>query len=148
MKIAISKKEYQVLLQVFEMAHWVVSAHVAGKQPEAKPFDDLEQKIFALAKDFGQESLVTFDNHWKQYCITSHYEETCSAMEFIDKFEDDSFWESLINRLAERDVLKESGGEVFSEMEPRERIEAFGKWEDIYAEEFEKYGLERIEIVK
>jgi hypothetical protein len=147
MKIAISKKEYLVLLQILEMAQWVVSAHATGEQPEAKPFDDLEQKIFAMAKEYGLESLVKFDKQLEQYFVTRHYEETSSAMEFIDTFENDSFWETLIDRLTERDVIKEVGSAVLSEMEPKERYEAYGKWEHLYAQEFEKHGLERIEIV-
>jgi hypothetical protein len=147
MKIDISKEEYLVLLQMLEMAQWVVGSYVAGEQPEAKPFDDLEQKILALAKEFGQESLVKFNKELGQYFVTGQYEETSSAMEFVDKFENDSFWENLINRLAERDVIKEVGSKVLSEMEPKERLMAFGEREDMYVEEFETYGLERIEIV-
>ncbi len=147
MKIAISKKEYIVLLQILEMAQWVVSAHAIGPLPEAKPFDDLEQKIFALAKEYGLESLITFDRKLGAYFETSHYEETCSAMEFVDKFENDSFWETLIDRLAERDVVKKVGRKVLSEMGPKERIMAYGEREDFYSKEFEKYGIERVAIV-
>jgi len=147
MKIDISKEEYLVLLQILEMAQWVVGSHVAGAQPEAKPFDDLEQKIFAMAKGYGLESLVKFENYAGQYFVTRQYEDTCSAMAFIDKFENDSFWDSLIDNLARRDLVKECGAKVLSEMEPKERLLTYGKLEDIYSDEFEKHGLERIQIV-
>ncbi len=147
MKIAISKKEYLVLLQILEIAQWVVGSHAVGPQPKAKPFDDLEQKIFALAKEYGQETLVKFNKDLGQYFVTGQYEETSSAMEFVDKFENNSFWENLINRLAKRDVIKEVSSKVLSEMGPKERIMAYGEREDFYAEEFEKRGLERVAIV-
>ncbi len=136
-----------MLLQILEIAQWVVGSHAVGPQPEAKPFDDLEQKIFALAKEYGLDSLVKFDNRLEQYFETRHYEETCSAMEFVDKFESDSFWENLIDRLVERDVVKKVGHKVLSEMGPKERIMAYGEREDFYAEEFENHGLERVAIV-
>ena len=53
---------------------------------------------------------------------TRRYEDTCSAMEFIEEFENESFWDELIDRLAERDTIREVGEAGFKALKPIDRI--------------------------
>ncbi len=44
-------------------------------------------------------------------------------MQFIDEFEEDSFWEKLGSNLAKRDLISEIGFQQFENMEPFDRFQ-------------------------
>ena len=51
------------------------------------------------------------------------YEESSAAAEFIEEFEEDTFWDEPAARLAERDLVREVGGvEKLSKLSVEERV--------------------------
>ena len=148
MKIEISKGEYKTLLQIFELADWVLTAHKTEEDKRHKLFHKLEQKLFSLADGMGYGSLIEYSKELREYFPTRKYEDTCSVMEFIEEFEDDSFWDELIDRLAMRDTIREVGEVEFKALEISERITLVESHKDIYWDEFEAHGLSRMYIAK
>jgi MFS transporter, OFA family, oxalate/formate antiporter len=61
MQVSITKKEYKTLLEILEIAGWVLSAHKTEKDPRTQKFRDLEQKFFALAADMGYPDFFEYD---------------------------------------------------------------------------------------
>ena len=53
MKINITKKEYELILNVFEIAEWMMNSYKVEEDSETKKYIDLQQKIFSYAKEFG-----------------------------------------------------------------------------------------------
>ena len=133
-----------LLLHVLEMADWILNAHKNKEDKEHKPYIKLEQKIFAFAAEMGYGSLIEYSKELHQYLPTRKYEDTCSAMEFIEEFENESFWDELIDRLAERDAIREVGEKAFKALKPIDRIMKVEENKKLYIDEFEKYGLDRI----
>jgi hypothetical protein len=148
MKIEISKGEYKVLLQILEMADWVLTAHKTKEDVRHKPYRRLEQKIFALAEVMGYGSYIEYSKTLQEYLPTRKYEDTCSAMRFIEEFENDSFWDELIDRLAERDAIREVGEPGFKALKIADRIMKVEEHKAKYFDEFEKHGLDRIIIAE
>lgn len=148
MKIEISKGKYKILLQILEMADWVLTAHKTDEEKRHKPYWKLEQKIFSLAEVMGYSSFIVYDKELKQYFPTRKYEDTHSAMDFIEEFENDSFWDELIERLAERDAIREVGEVGYKALEGLDRINKVEEHREKYIDEFDKYGLDRISIVE
>src|SRR3972149_7905870 len=66
--------------------------------------------------------LIEYSKDFHEYMPTRKYEDTCSAMEFIEEFENESFWDELIDRLAERDTIREVGEAGFKALKPIVRI--------------------------
>jgi hypothetical protein len=77
---------------------------------------------------------------------TRRYEDTRSIMKIIQAFENDTFWDELIDRLAERDAIRYTGEREFKKMKPIDRIMLVEKYREKYTEEFEKHDLERVSI--
>jgi hypothetical protein len=148
MKLELNKKEYLLLLHVLEMSDWVLNAHTNKEDTEHKDYGDLEQKIFSLAQDFGYGSLIEYSAETERFMPTRQYEDTRSVMELIQQFENDTFWDELIDRLAERDALREVGEKAFQHMKPIDRIMLIERYRDKYAGEFEKDGIERISLAQ
>ncbi len=149
MKINFTKKEYLLLLDVLYMADWVLNAHKeADEKEDTREYEKLEQKILSYAKKMGMEKYVDFDPEYDMYFHSRFFEETRRAQEFIDEFENDCFWEELIDRLTRRDFLKSFSEKEIKEMDPYTRFERLLKLSEKYSDEFEKNGLKNLVVKK
>ena len=147
MKINITKKEYKTLLEMLQITDWILHAHKTDESEDTKPFKDFEQKIFAQAKDFGYDHLIEYDTELQRFFPTSEFEDTSPGREYIEDFENDSFWEDLIQRLVERDLIQEIGEKKYLSLDPMDRIKKEGPHWEKYGAEFETHGIDRLEIV-
>lgn len=143
MKIDITKKEYRQLLDMVEIAEWVLNSRSTGPSDEAKEYSDIYQKILSYAKDMGYENLVTYDKDLDGYFATAEYEES-EHMRYIEEFEDDVFWEALPHRLAVRDLVKQFGEQKYEEMGFEERVSKLIELESIYNKELEENGIDNL----
>ena len=141
MKINFTKKEYRLLLDMVEMADWVLNAHKTASSDEIKKYSGLYQKILSYAKDMGFENLIVYEKDLDRYLATAEYEES-AHMRYIEEFEDDVFWDALPLRLAERDLIKEVGEKKYEEMEFVERASKLVELESHYYKELEDNGID------
>jgi hypothetical protein len=148
MKINFTKSEYQILLDVIYMANWILHAHDTEDRSDTKEYSELFQKLMSYAKDIGCEDLVSFDEEQENYAESFIFEEESPALEYIDEFENDSFWRELISRLARQDALIELKVNNPHDVESEELFAAISKAEDKRSKEFEAFGLSRIRVNK
>ena len=146
MKINISKKEYRLLLDVLSISDWVMNSHKSEDDPRTEPYNILEQKLFSYAKEFGYENLVMYDKKFEKYYPTAEFEEIESDMQFIDEFEDETFWDKLCSGLAQRDLIQEKGIEALKKMETITRLNEQDIKAEKYETEFSEHGLKNLII--
>ena len=91
----------------------------------------------------GFENLITYDKNLGGYYATFEYEES-EHMKYIEKFEDDVFWEALPHRLAVRDLVQQFGEKKYTEMEFEERVSKMFELEAIYNKELEENGIDNM----
>ena len=143
MKINIKKNEYRLLLDMVEIAEWVLNSHRTDSSDEIKQYSELYQKILSHAKEMGFENLITYDESLDGYYATAEYEES-EHMRYIEEFEDDVFWEALPHRLAVRDLVKQFGEKKYKEMEFEERVSKILELEASYNKELEENGIDNM----
>jgi hypothetical protein len=146
MKIEITKKEYRLLLDVFHIADWVLHSYKMEEGQETEEYRNLEQKFFSFAQEMGFANLVEYDPEMKQYFPTREYDETNVVMEAIVDYDNESFWEELMERLAMRDLILKEGKEKVLAMDDDKRLAKTEKLRDKYAAEFERHGISRVVI--
>jgi hypothetical protein len=155
-QINLSRDELRRLLHLVYIATWVMGAHRTEEDPRAAPYDELEQKLYALAARHGfagksgdpAEDLLDYAEEHQKYFPTIYFDEG-EARVFLDEYDDDTFWDELAYRLAERDAVQEAGGfERYAELSGMERVERAGRFEELYAGEFYENGLEHVRIVR
>ena len=66
--------------------------------------------------------------------------------ESLCDYDDQTFRDELIDRLASRDFLVKDGETAIKNMTLEERLTKIGEFEEQYNEEFADHGLERIAI--
>lgn len=145
-KINLNRKEYELLLEVFYIADWVLNAHKTREDNEIDRYKEFEQKILSCAKEFGLQNFVVWDPDLSEYYYTGEFEERSPAVEFIEEFEEDTFWDELVERLSMRDLVEEYGEECVLEMNLHTRLEKLDEYRAKYLEEFEKNGLQNVKV--
>jgi hypothetical protein len=104
-------------------------------------------QFYSYAEDMGYGNHVKYDTELKRFFPTKEFEETSKYRDFIDEFENDTFWDELLHRLVERDLIKQEGGvKNVMNIDIRERFEKEEPLEKKYATEFEVNGLDNIRI--
>lgn len=146
MKVDITKKEYRTLLDLLGIAGWVLHAYRDEDATRTSGYREIEQKLYAKAAEFGCQDLIFHDEEEDQFFPTAEYEEEGPVLNFIDEYNDETFWKELVERLAMRDVLSRIGQKEFHAMSVEERMNKLDTAIGIYEEEFAKNGLNRLEI--
>lgn len=148
MKIDITKQEYRVLIDILEMADWVMNAHAIWQKEETAIYSSLMQKIYAYAKEMGCGDIIYYDDNEGSYFTTKEYEEEGMQRQFIEAFEEDSFWDELSHRLAFRDLVQQEGEEAIERMDFMERATKLTEFLSWYEEEFNENGLGNVRLVR
>jgi len=144
--INFTQKEYRLLLDVVFVADWVMTAPDRGGVDENDPYQMLFQKVYSYAREAGCAELVGGDKETNRYVPTRRYEDDSGALDWIEDYNSMIFWEELIDRLAERDVLDETPAEQLrgmGEEEYRHRAEPHARR---YAGELERCGIDRLVV--
>ncbi|MGL4345408.1 MAG: hypothetical protein ACRCTE_09430 [Cellulosilyticaceae bacterium] len=145
MKIECTKEEFKALLDLVYAGNLLING-MRSKEERVADHAQMEQEIFAMAKDYGIEDAVAYDEEFEEYMPTHAYENgTCA--EYIDAYEDNVFWEELTLRMARRDALSILTDEN-PEM-PKAELNALQlRLEDEYEEEFSENGLYHLKVCR
>jgi hypothetical protein len=142
-KIEFTREQYILMLKLVYLGRWMASSH--HDEPD-KSLEEIEQYIYSYAKSFGYDDMVDFDTNYKKYYPSAELEEDLDPI--ISEYDDNTFWDELAWRMAERDfsqkydeaqVLCMTSDEIFRE----KNILA-----DKYFDEFRTHGIEHVNFTK
>ncbi len=147
MKINFTKKEYRSLLDMLDISDWIMTAFETEPSKAVKKYDAVHQKILSFSKEMDCEDIIKQDKTLGGYYPTYAYEES-EHRQYIENYDEDTFWETLFRRLAMRDLVAQIGKKEYEALDPEERFLKLGKLECFYEAEFEKNGVENLKIEK
>ena len=131
-----------------------MAVSVAELNPEAHTQDDdsarklveLEQKLFAMAGEFGAEQMTTLDVPSGNWMPTRELEEQSFAARCLKAQEDYIYWDRLVADLSDRDLHEKGGFSKWEEMSLDERDALLAKAEKKYWESFEREGIRHLRL--
>ncbi len=131
MHIELTQKELRTLLDMVYIGNWVLNS-TRGEDRFAV-YDDLESKLFAVARDHGMKVLA---QDWEGTVVPSQAYAEGGIHEAIAFYEDNVFYEILAEELSRRDmdypeIHDDNYAEIISRM-------------DRYMSEFEASGVDRL----
>ncbi|MCX5815115.1 MAG: hypothetical protein NTX75_02585 [Proteobacteria bacterium] len=144
MKINFTKKQYETLLKMVYMANSMIDA--VADESEDNEFTVMEEYIFSFAKHFGSEHYVAYDEKEKRYYPSERLEEDEEVNEYIQNYDDDTFWEKLIFNLSRRDMENKYGEATVEKMSDEECLVKEQPFAEKYEKEFGKNGLKNLTI--
>ena len=144
MNMNVTKKEYKLLLDMLSIADWIMHAYAIKKTDYHQEHEVLKNKLLSYFKEMDAEDIIeSSDEH--DFYETSNYE-TYIQNKFIQPYDDKYFWDTLVERLAERDLINSVGMEAYSKMNLIDRMTKLDKTKDKYINEFKKNGLNNLKL--
>ncbi|OHB20716.1 MAG: hypothetical protein A2666_01645 [Parcubacteria group bacterium RIFCSPHIGHO2_01_FULL_47_10b] len=146
--IELTKKQFRVLMNALQIAGSVYA--IMGDMVDEKykkpshELDELENYVLESADALGLSDMVEVFRGTK----VASKELIDKAIDDLREYEEYTFWDNLARKLADRDLLRKLGKSKLRALSNLEYINAEYPLEDHYHKEFEKYGLNRLEIVK
>jgi len=144
MKINFTKKQYEDLMKLVYLGAWMINSHRTDNIEER--YDELEQYVLSFSEEFGMENYVEFDEELNRFFTTREFEEDTEIEQYKEEYDDNTFWDELIYRLARRDLIKTYGEVAVFTMTTDELLDKEQPFIDRYELEFERYGIDNLEI--
>ena len=144
-QIKFSKDEMKKLLELLNIADWVLTSQDVEEDERKDSYMKLLQRLYKEAYENGMTEEVEFAEDVKEYFPNEEWEEKIQARDFIEEYEDATFWDELVFRLADRDIDRKMNGKPPKNFE--EHVAMFTNIQSKYEEEYEKNNLENLEIV-
>lgn len=138
MKISLTKDQLHELTKLVYLGHWLVNS-IRSVDDQVKAFDDILDYILSIAKKEKLEGVVDFDTGTQKHYPTAEFEE--SLNDYIDEYDSELFWEGLLLRLVERDLIHKYGPETIQSMTFEEIVERERPYREKYQKEFEQNGI-------
>lgn len=145
MEFKCTKEEFKTLLDLVYAGNLLINS-MKDSDNKSQPHHEMEQMVFKLAKDYGYEELITFDEEYNEY-TPSHVYEKDEMNDAIDAYEDRVFWEELVVRMARKEALNELGDEN-PDMTSAELRNRQVQLEEYYEDEFIESGLYHLKWIK
>ena len=132
--------EYEQLLKTVYRGNWLLTSWKPGRD---RDIEKLESKIFSYASSAGLGKYAEYDGETETFSPSDALHEAPEINAAISDYDDETFWEELSDRLAERELADKAAG-----LEGKERFAALCDAADRYEYEFEENGIENVFIVK
>lgn len=147
MNLELSIEQYEALLKLVFMGDWIVGfSDYDSPAPGENRLSEVAQYVYSHADSAGLSQLVTHDHNSESLTLTREFEESSGIADMMEYYEEETFWEELIHRLAHRDFHRHYGESAIAGMAIEERIEKETPFVEKYANEFNENGLENLKI--
>ncbi len=145
--ITLTRKRFKALLKAVYLGNWMANAYRTDDM--LKEYENIEDYIFSLAPQFGLDKYMDHEeSDGDRYYPTSIFEETTDVHRVQEAYGEETFWDELAERLGQRDFFKKYSVEEIKKMSREEYFTKLSDCIDTFNEEFEKFGLERLRVVK
>ena len=148
MHIRFTEKELATLVEMLSLAA-TVSAWNQKESADAKlaNYESFESKILEKAAQNGLGEMIEFDQESKRFRVKKEVEEKLFHHECYEEFRNESFWDELTVRLADRDLVKSIGLKAWEALSEEERRKKTAGMEKRYWSEFSKNGIDRVIVM-
>ena len=148
MHIRFTEKELAVLVEMLSLAVNVASWNQKdSSDARVTEYEGFESRILEKAAGNGLGELIEFEEESGRFRVKKEVEEKMFSHECYEEFRNESFWDELTVRLADRDLVKSIGLKAWEAMSEEDRRAKTVAWEKRYWEEFSKNGIERVIVM-
>ena len=143
MHLRVSDDELATLVEMVSLATEMAALNPNdGGQAGYARFEEVEKKVLEAAKSTGLAGIVEFDMERGKNRVTEKFQENAYFQECFNEFRNAVFWEELMVRLAERDLIQEIGPAAHEALTEEERHKKTVPLEKRYWEKFQKDGTD------
>lgn len=147
MKLELDSDEYLHLLYMTHLCDHLLHAYDEEGRPETDSFARLFQKIRAGAEEAGQGEMVDRDPQTGEWFESAKFDGEAPTAEFIEEYNEATFWDEITARLGLRDADRAEGEERLRQMDLDQASQLIARHEERWAKEWEQNGLMRLGVV-
>ncbi|BDS05507.1 hypothetical protein NT6N_05470 [Oceaniferula spumae] len=141
-------EELLTLSEMLTLACWATFwNHKPGADEGVARYDDLLEKILTRLQHNGQGSEVEHDAERQRLRLRKDKEEKSFYAQCYDEMRNETFWEELVARMAERELVKKFGDRHLNSLSDEERKRISEPVSKKYWEEFSRNGIKNLHIV-
>ncbi len=142
MRLALTAAQLENLVKLVYLGHWVANSwRSEDRVPE---FDDVLEHVLTAARTSGLERLAEGGSEDKRVEASEALAD--EVQPYLDFFNENTFWDELIFRMADRDYARKYGDEALDQLETEEGMKREAPFIERYEKEFTAHGLDRLEI--
>ena len=141
--ITFAKEEVGLFLKLLYSGSFIV---VKKDEKEDKTIDSIVQKVLLSTKMAKAFRGIEFNQSTNEYELTDTAEKAFG--DDFDDFVEETFWQELLFRLGQRDIINEIGGKDYRKMSEEELEEKHEIAEEKYREEFDLNGIKNLVLLK
>ncbi len=142
MKIELTKEQLERLVKLVYLGNWLANSW--RNEDVIEEYDEVESLVLNEANKHGFSEYSELDDVEKKYVPSHELEEKMT--ELVDFYNDNTFWDQLIFRMADRDYVRKYGDDALDELETERGMEREKPLLEKYEKEFNEHGLDRIEV--
>ncbi|MGL4369825.1 MAG: hypothetical protein ACRCUT_09175 [Spirochaetota bacterium] len=142
-KLELTDVQYKILVQLVYLGNFMANA---TREPDdiIEAYEDFEQYIYSQAENFGCGALVEKESAVEGVYPTREFEEMMD--EFVEQYDDNVFWDELLHRLTENEIISQYGASEVAKMSLVERIEKEQPIIKKYEDDFTAHGLDNLAL--
>ena len=148
MHLRFSDQELALLIEMVSLAATVAEWNEKeSADQKVAAYDEFASRILEKARHSGLADLIEFDEERQRFRIRPEVEEGMFHHECYDEFRNESFWDELALRLADRDLIRSIGQAAWDALTEDQRRSRTAAWEKRYWEEFSRHGVDRVHVI-
>lgn len=145
--IEFTDDQFLALMKAVYLGNWVANAFSIKQMKE--DYDGIEDYVFSQAPKFDLARYMSHEpGDEKRYYPTAAFEGETDTRELLDEYTENSIWDELAEWLGKRDFCERYSGAEITAMTQDERFNKIEDCIDLYHEEFEQHGIERLRIAE
>ena len=148
MHLRLTEDEMATLVEMVSLATEIANCN---RNESAKTnfsrFEDLEHKVLESASHAGFGAWIEKEPGREKYRVTEEFQSRSFFQECIDEFRDASFWEELMFRLSERDLIRDMGESEWKKLTPDEQMKLAEPLGKTYWDKFSKDGISSVHLI-
>ncbi|HRI01882.1 MAG TPA: hypothetical protein PK006_12580 [Saprospiraceae bacterium] len=138
-KLSLNEEQFKALQKLLYLGKWMLESHHDDSQERFKIENEVEQAVFAIS----DKSIAVFSDELNMYFPTLEFEDEMQML--VNDYDQYTFWDELINQLADRDLQAELG-DTYEKIDFMERMSMLDKYTLFYSNEFMQNDLDNLII--
>ncbi len=141
MKFELSDEQLKNLLVLAYLGEWMANA---TREEPIKDYEQAASRIYALAQGTALERYVDYDDQSRRWWPSKELDEAAEPLR--SDYDDETFWDELLDRLIDRDLAATYGVGILGSKDRDKYCALREPIESRYGTEFERFGIDRLKL--
>lgn len=143
-QLSLSVERYRALIEMIQVADWVITSRETEPRQSTEIYREVRGAVLENVAAVGLDDDILFEDG--EYFETLDYENGAPHREFIDTYDNEAFWDELVDRLVNRDLRDEFSEAEIADMSIENRTKKKAAIQATYENEFVKHDIDRLRI--